>query len=1012
MVEPAPPAGPSAARLAEYRRKLEEFEALGLDTAPLQRVLEESPDEFEREAEAFLRRELTGEEPPAEEAVAPEPAEEAVAPEPAEEAVAPEPAEEAGTPEPAEEAGTPEPAEEAGTPEPAEEAVAPEPGAEPAAAPAAPGTTGGRAEEQVGAQAAEVPEASLEKAADAEAGPEGGEVPEDRETAGSQEGVEVPPETPGAEPAAKDGAVEPAATGGTEAPPEAEDGAAEAGAGEPAKEPAAEREVHAPETAPTIPPVPAQAEPARDAIEEAMQEEVEEAIAEEVEAEPAAAEEARASTPAPPPAPPPLAAGDSLALGARPTVKVEVPTDAPAKASAKGSDAATPTKKPPPPGAAKAPGAAPKAAGSVRPVKLAAPSKARAPPLGTRPAATGAGPGAAEVLPAPRKTRRGAATAGAVALILVATVGLYVLLANAAPVAVLDVGAGPFQAGEVIGFNANRSSDPNQDPMSFAWEFGDGSTARGSYVQHAYVRSGTYAVNLTVTDTEGLSTRAHQDIPVTPGTIVPPPYRYGDRLNADVSGTSLVEATGQNPPPLGSFKASLPPIESTERTYYIWGVNLSYTGTQERTIGPQSISVADGFLVQQDTYESRRFLDLTLSGVVENDSPRGELMYTGSSDVIQSDFLTIQSNDTVRRTSSQDTTVEIQETDPVTTLQSSARMIEYPDLASAADQLRLESIYAGKEFSTEDTQRGSLRAEGYDWTWDTEGTEIVAGQLAVKLNFTFAGAVPGANFLKLHVTLWLSSASSFPLKEVYYVWSIEAGRTYESLFTSVATGPGTAGSTAIPYADGTGSYPPPAASSFAPLGPTPRGGSLPDFAFGPGEAYAEARADNNDFDQFLQSNPNAYAVNGSYGLNVGNPRWLLDFHQNGSGETMRIDVERAGTTQVRTAPGQDEADLSAADIGSVVSIDYCTALLEDEDQAAALFPGGVLTSLHANFTIRSSLSVPSLSFNAASAATRSDLAYAFGVESRPDETNRVRAYVDAATGQLSFSLWETGDSLP
>ncbi len=966
--------------MAEYRRKLEEFEALGLDTAPLQRVLEESPDEFEREAEAFLRRELTGEEPPAEEPVAPEPAEEPVAPEPAE---------------------------------------------EPAAAPAAPGATGEHGEEPLGAEAPGGPEASSEKAADAEAGPEGGEVPEGRETAGREEGVEVAPETPDGESAAKDGAIGPAATEGTDALPDPEDAPPEASAGEPAKEAAAGQEVPTPQTAPPVPPVKAQAEPARDAIEEAMQEELEEAIAEEVDAEPAAADEAPASTPAappaPPPVPPPLAGGDSLALDARPTVKVEVPKEAPAKAGAKGSDAAAPikkppppgaSKKPPPPGAAKAPAAAPTAAGPVRPVKLVTTSKAKAPPLGARPAATAAGPGAAEVLPAPKKTRRGAATAGAVALILVATVGVYFLLANAAPVAVLDVGAGPFQAGEAIGFSANRSSDANEDPLSFAWEFGDGSTASGSYVQHAYVRSGTYAVNLTVTDTEGLSTRAQEAVTVTPGTIVLPPYRYGDRLNADVSGTSLVEATGQNPPPLGSFKASLPPIESTERTYYIWGVNLSYTGTQERTIGPQSVSVADGFLVQQDTYESRRFLDLTLSGVVENDSPVGELTYTGNSLVIQSDFLTIQSNDTVRRLSTQDTTVEIQETDPVTTLQSSARMIEYPDLASAADQLRLESIYAGKEFSTEDTQSGSLRAEGYDWTWDTEGTEIVAGQLAVKLNFTFADTVPGASFLKLHVTMWLSSASSFPLKEVYYVWSIEAGRTYESMFTSVATALGTVGSTAIPYADGTGSYPPPPASSLAPLGPTPRGGLLPDFAFSPGEAYAEALANNSDFNQFLQANPNAYAVNGSYGLSVGNPRWLLDFDQNGSGATMRIDVERAGVTQVRTPPGEDDADLSAADIGSVVSIDYCTALLEDEEQAAALLPGGVLTSLHANFTIRSSLSVPSLSFNAASAATRSDLAYAFGVESRPDETNRVRAYVDATTGQLSFSLWETGDSLP
>jgi ribosomal protein S20 len=49
------------------------------------------------------------------------------------------------------------------------------------------------------------------------------------------------------------------------------------------------------------------------------------------------------------------------------------------------------------------------------------------------------------------------------------------------------------------------ASDPNGATVNFAWDFGDGSTATGSPVQHTFVDNGTFPVKVTPTNSFGLS---------------------------------------------------------------------------------------------------------------------------------------------------------------------------------------------------------------------------------------------------------------------------------------------------------------------------------------------------------------------------------------------------------------------------------------------------------------------------------------------------------------------------
>jgi len=70
----------------------------------------------------------------------------------------------------------------------------------------------------------------------------------------------------------------------------------------------------------------------------------------------------------------------------------------------------------------------------------------------------------------------------------------------------------------VLSVNASASSDPEGVIVSYDWDFGDGGHATGVTATHAYATSGTYTVNLTVTndigltDTDGRSVTANASV--------------------------------------------------------------------------------------------------------------------------------------------------------------------------------------------------------------------------------------------------------------------------------------------------------------------------------------------------------------------------------------------------------------------------------------------------------------------------------------------------------------------
>ncbi|MCW3986207.1 MAG: PKD domain-containing protein, partial [Candidatus Bathyarchaeota archaeon] len=71
---------------------------------------------------------------------------------------------------------------------------------------------------------------------------------------------------------------------------------------------------------------------------------------------------------------------------------------------------------------------------------------------------------------------------------------------NRLPVAIFTTSSTTVYTGEVITFNASESYDPDGTIVSYFWDFGDGNTAYGVIVNHAYSYDRRYLVTLTITD--------------------------------------------------------------------------------------------------------------------------------------------------------------------------------------------------------------------------------------------------------------------------------------------------------------------------------------------------------------------------------------------------------------------------------------------------------------------------------------------------------------------------------
>ena len=101
---------------------------------------------------------------------------------------------------------------------------------------------------------------------------------------------------------------------------------------------------------------------------------------------------------------------------------------------------------------------------------------------------------------------------------------------NNPPVA--DTG-GPYSSSinSIITFDGSGSYDPDiGDEIIYRWDFDDGSTGEGQYINHEFSSEGTYEVTLTVTDSHGKSSSSSVEVDISVNSI-------GDEINKEKNDT-------------------------------------------------------------------------------------------------------------------------------------------------------------------------------------------------------------------------------------------------------------------------------------------------------------------------------------------------------------------------------------------------------------------------------------------------------------------------------------------
>lgn len=139
----------------------------------------------------------------------------------------------------------------------------------------------------------------------------------------------------------------------------------------------------------------------------------------------------------------------------------------------------------------------------------------------------------------------------------------------------------------LVNFNGSGSSDPDGTISSYAWDFGDGSSASGSSVSHTYNTPGNYMARLTVTDDRGATSSATVSVTVNANTPAAP-----TNLTASVSSSTQINLSwSDNAANESGFKiercigsgctsfTQIATVSANIRTYANTGLNRNTTYT-------------------------------------------------------------------------------------------------------------------------------------------------------------------------------------------------------------------------------------------------------------------------------------------------------------------------------------------------------------------------------------------------------------------------------------------------
>ena len=111
--------------------------------------------------------------------------------------------------------------------------------------------------------------------------------------------------------------------------------------------------------------------------------------------------------------------------------------------------------------------------------------------------------------------------------------------------------------GSPFPFDASASSDPDDDPLTYAWDFGDGNTevVTSPVVEHVYRNNGTFLATLVVSDSHGATDTASTSLTIA--NVAPQITAFKVPATATVGVTYSIEIQYFDPGVDDTLDASL-----------------------------------------------------------------------------------------------------------------------------------------------------------------------------------------------------------------------------------------------------------------------------------------------------------------------------------------------------------------------------------------------------------------------------------------------------------------------
>jgi Tol biopolymer transport system component/PKD repeat protein len=137
--------------------------------------------------------------------------------------------------------------------------------------------------------------------------------------------------------------------------------------------------------------------------------------------------------------------------------------------------------------------------------------------------------------------------------------------------------------------DASESTDPDGSIATFEWILGDGNTGTGQLLSHTYETSGTYSVDLNVTDNEGATNSISQEVTVTiPEITSVSPLSGVPGSIVTILGSNFSSIASENNVQFSGVRAELNSASETE---------LRAIVPSNATTGPITVTV-DGYTAQ------------------------------------------------------------------------------------------------------------------------------------------------------------------------------------------------------------------------------------------------------------------------------------------------------------------------------------------------------------------------------------------------------------------------------